>query len=153
MDLLNTSLFSVPWDLRAIWRILTVVAQTYLMGLFGMAVFAILRTARTLWFHRQVRQDSSQEAATTYERLASRMHSLRQFLVFGLLVFGVVLANEVFASLRAVQLSYTSLSEYHLREALEVPTAFAFFSLSVFVCLHALQWCADATIQSRLRRK
>ncbi len=89
----------------------------------------------------------------TLARFEWRMHSLRQLLVLALLLFGVILANEVFASLRAVQLSYISLSEYHLREALEVPTAFAFFSLSTFACLHALQWFVDTKIQRRMRRK
>ena len=150
---LNPSLFSVHWDLRAIWHILTVVAQLYLIGLFGTAAVMIVRIARTLWSLKQVRRYSSQEVATTLARLASSMHSLRQFLALALLIFGVVLTNEIFASLRAVQFSFMSLSEYHLRKALEVPTAFAFFSLSIFACLHALQWCADATIQKRLRRE
>ena len=152
MDILNTSLFSVRWDLRAIWRILTVPAQIYLIGLFVTAAFAIVRSTRTLWSLRLVRCDAGQNATTTLARLASRMRSLQQLLILALLVFGVVLANEVFASLRAVQLSYMSLSEYHLREALEAPTAFAFFSLSTFVCLHALQWFADTRIQRQLRR-
>ncbi len=146
-------MFTVRWDLRAIWNLLTVVARIYLLGLFGTSAVAIVRSARTLWSLRQKRGDAGHEATPTLSRLASRIHSLQQLLVLVLLVFGAVLTNEVFASLRAVQLSNISLSEYRLQEALEVPTAFAFFSLSIFVCLHALQWFVDATIQRRLRRK
>ena len=153
VDILNTSLFSVRWDLRSVWSILTLGAQIYLLVFLGAAVFAIIRCARILWSLKQMRHGSGQETGMILARFEWRIHSLRQLLVLALLVFGVILANEIFASLRAVQFSYMSLSEYSLREALEVPTAFAFFSLSSFVCLHALQWFVDMKIQRRLRHK
>ena len=152
MDILNTSLLSVRWDLRAIWQILTFVAQIYLTGLFGTIIFTIGTSARTLWLLRQLADRTGQESTAAFQELAWRIHSLRQFLTLAFLVFGVVLANEVFASLRTVRPSYMSLSEYRLSDALEAPTAFAFVSLSTFFCLHVLQWYADARIQRKLRR-
>ncbi len=86
-------------------------------------------------------------------RLEWKMHFLRQLLLLALLTSGVILANEVFASLRAVQFSYMSLSEYGLREALEIPTALSFLSLCTLVCVHAFQWFVDSRIQRQLRAR
>jgi len=94
------------------WQILTFVAQFYLIGLFGVTIFAIGTTMRSLWLLRQLVQHDGQESTVAFSKLAWRIHFLRQLSGLAFLVFGVVLANEVFASLRTVQLSDMSLSEY-----------------------------------------
>ena len=93
VDILNTSLFSVRWDLRSVWSILTLGAQIYLLVFLGAAVFAIIRCARILWSLKQTRHGSGQETGMILARFEWRIHSLRQLLVLALLVFGVILAS------------------------------------------------------------
>ena len=152
MQSAHISLISVQWDFRSLWGILPILTKAYLVGLLGIATFASITSARMHWSLRQTNRDHDREGPLTHARLASYIHSLRQLMVLALLAFGAALASSVFGSLRAVRFSYMSLSEYRLEEALEVPTAVAFFSFSIFVYLHLLQWCADARLQRRLRQ-
>ena len=126
-------------------------AKIYLIYLFGAAAFAMLRSVQTLWSIRQIRGKGCEEERTRLNRLASRVHFLRRLLTLNALLLGAVLSNEILATLRVVQLSFASLSEYRLQEALQVPTAFAFFSLFILVCLHILQWIADARIRRQFQ--
>ena len=139
-------------DVRAIWNPLTVVEQIYLIFLFGTGALAVLRSAQTIWSIRQIKRIGTEEGRTLLNQLTIRVYFLRQLLTLNVLLLGVVLANEVFATLRAVQLSFLSLTEYRLQEALEVPTAFAFLWLLILTCLHILQWIVDARIRRQFHK-
>jgi hypothetical protein len=144
----SVSLLSVPWDIRMLWGLLSVPARVYLVALLATVAFASMFCARTFWFLIQTSRKAGKFASVTYNRHLSPISFLRQFLFLIILIFGAVLANEVFGCLRAVRVSQMSLSEYRLGDALEVPTALAFTSACAFIYVHLLCWIAYA----RLRR-
>jgi len=146
--MLNTSLFSVQWELRAIWHVLSGAAQVYFIALLCMAVWATARCAQAIWFLKQPRQkcDADKDTALVQTNHTSRIYAIQQVLFLIILLFGAVLANEVFASLKAVQYSRFSMSEYHIDEALQIPAAFAFLSACVFVYVHAFCWMAQTCL-------
>jgi hypothetical protein len=75
--------------------------------------------------------------------------SLRQFHTLLLLLFGVCCANEVFATLRAIQSSSMSLSAARI-DVFEPVAAFAFLVFVVLIFLHILQWTAAARLQAAI---
>lgn len=56
------------------------------------------------------------------------------------LLFGACLADDMFGALRAVKLSYSSLSALPLQQALEGPITFAFMVFMTLIPLHIFQW-------------
>jgi hypothetical protein len=79
--------------------------------------------------------------------MGNRIETLRQFHIFLLLLFGVDCANEVVATLRAIQYSSASLSAVRM-DGFEPLAAFSFFVLVVLLFLHVFQWA----VSTRLRR-
>jgi hypothetical protein len=154
MVISNNSLFSVQWDLRAIWHILSGTAQAYLMALLCVVGWATLRCAQAIRFSRQLRpkRDASKDVALAHAKHSSRIDALQQLLLLMILLLGAVLANEVFGSLTAVQNSRFSLSEYHIDEALQVPAAFAFLSTCAFLYVHGFCWIAQAYLPKKESR-
>ncbi len=143
----SVSLFSVQWDLRSIWASMDLISKAYLLALLGSTTFIGFSAARTLWAIRQLKPERNQNREADWQRLSIRLHDRFRFLFLMLLVFGLVVANAVFGSLRAIDSSSLSISEYHTVAALELPTAFSFVSLSIFVCLYCLLWFTETRIR------
>jgi len=75
------------------------------------------------------------------------IETLRQFHTLLFFLFGIVFANEVFATLRAIEYSSMSLSAARI-DVFEPVTAFALFVFAVLAFLHAFQWIVAARLQS-----
>jgi hypothetical protein len=73
--------------------------------------------------------------------------TLRQFHAFLFLLFGICSANEVFATLRAIQYSSMSLSAAKI-DVFEPITALAFVVFSVLLFLHVFQWAVAHRLQA-----
>jgi hypothetical protein len=79
--------------------------------------------------------------------IAQSTETVRQLHLLLLLLFGVTLANEVFATLRGIRYSSMSLSVARI-DVFEPCAAFSFVVFGVLVLLHAFQWISSV----RLRR-
>ena len=143
----SVSLFSVQWDLRSIWASMDLISKAYFLALLGSTAFIGLSAARILWAIRQSKPERNQNTKADWQRLSIRLHNGFRFFFLLFLVFGVAVANAVFVGLRAVHYSYSSPSEYPSVGALELPTAFSFLSLSIFVCLYCLLWFTEIRIR------
>jgi hypothetical protein len=110
------AIFSVPWDLRALWSISSHIAKLYLIFLLvvaGYTVVTLIRRGRTKW--------------------------LPQLHYTCLLLFGACLSNECFGVLRAIDFSRASLTATGI-EAFEPILAFSFAVFIILSVLHLLQW-------------
>ena len=102
------------WDGRLFWGVLPVTGKGYLIFLFIAAAYTIYFLIRTLSrLHRlPLNLPSSDKARLSLGmiELTNGMESLRQFHKFLFLLFGVFFTDEIFATLRGIQLYELSLS-------------------------------------------
>jgi hypothetical protein len=99
---------------------------------------------------RGLQKETSIEAAFVKRRqfeITRRIETLRQFHALLFLLFGIVFANEMFATLRAIEYSSMSLSAARI-DVFEPLTAFAFFVFVVLVFLHSFQWIVGSRVQN-----
>lgn len=150
---LNTSLLSVEWDVRAMWHTLSGTAQIYFFALIGCVVWITARRAKVLRLLRQSRWDAEKICAIKRAKSRSQMRANQQLLLLMILIFAAVLANEIFLCLRTAQLSRFFLSEYHVEEALQVPMAFAFLSACAFIYSHFICWIVEAFCAEGIRKQ
>jgi hypothetical protein len=143
-------ILTVHWDLRLLWASLTVTAKFYIICLLGTAACTTYFLARTMYHLRRLQKESSIEAASVRRRqfeITRRIETLRQLHTLLFLLFGVVFANEMFATLRAIEYSSMSLSAARI-DVFEPLTAFAFFAFVVLVFLQTFHWIVAARLQS-----
>ena len=141
-------ILTVDWDLRALWAVMTITARAYLVCLLVGAVYSIYSLARIAW---QLRHSPKHTPPTDMNELRLKIHTLTQFQMLLLLLFGLCCANEAFAALRAFRYSSMSLSGA-TTEVLEPVAAFAFVVFSMLLLLHAFQWAVKHRLQ-RLARQ
>src|SRR5262249_34273814 len=106
-------ILTVPWDLRALWSVMTVTAKFYLVCLFMSAAYSMYSLGRVEWRCRQSRKrvtPTDANESRLRQKLDFRAQSLGQLHTLLLLAFGVCCANEAFAGLRAMRYSSMSLS-------------------------------------------
>jgi hypothetical protein len=147
-------ILTVHWDLRLVWASLTITAKFYILCLLAATVYSTFFLARIPFRLRQLLKD----VASTDEKnvrfllleLTRGIETLRQVHTSLFLLFGVCCANEVFATLRAIQYSSMSLSAARI-DVFEPVTAFAFFVFAVLVYLHAFQWTVAVRLGSASR--
>jgi hypothetical protein len=149
----SVSLFSVQWDLRSIWASMDLISKAYFLALLGGTAFMGLSAARILWSIRKSNAERNQNRSTDWQTLSIRLNDRFRLFFLMFLVFGVAVANAVFRGLRAVHYSYSSLREYPSIAALELPTAFSFMSLSIFVCLYCLLWFTETRVRRTRQQK
>ena len=112
---------TVPWDIRAIWAVLTIISKAYLVFLLIASIYMALALIRT----------------------KAAIHTVRQLHYACFLLFGVCLSDGCFASVRAVRHSMVSLSASGI-EAFEPIIAFSFAVLTVLSFLQILQWIVSS---------
>jgi hypothetical protein len=144
------AILSVPWDIRGIWGVLTIMAKVYFCGLLCSVAYSAWFLWRTvLWAHkRRERGNEPSDFGPYVSELTGRIDHVRQFNVSLFVLFGIVFTNEAFASIRAYRLSFLSLAGETI-ESFGPLVAFGFVVFVLFAFLHILQW----TVASRLRSR
>jgi len=144
-------ILTVHWDLRLLWAVLTVTARFYVLCLLAAAAYTTYFLARTVPRLRRLQKGvATTDRASVKRRLIEMtrgIETLRQFHTLLFFLFGIVFANEVFATLRAIEYSSMSLSAARI-DVFEPVTAFALFVFAVLAFLHAFQWIVAARLQS-----
>lgn len=142
-------ILSVHWDLLMLWAILFLTAKLYIFCLLAAVVYTIYSLSRAMVRFRSAQRTTAdaEPAGLGLLAIARTIENVRQLLLLLLYLFGVTLANEVFATLRAVRESAVSLSALGV-DVFEPCAAFAFFVSGVLAVLHTFQWI----IAARLRR-
>jgi hypothetical protein len=144
------------WDVRLFWGVLPVTAKVYLFCLLIAAAYTIYFLIRMLSrLHRLPLNPPSIENARlslSMIELTNGMKNIRQFHTLFFLLFGILFADEMFATLQGIRLSEASLSAARM-DIFEAPTAFAFIVFVVLILLHILQWAIAARLQSRQAAK
>jgi hypothetical protein len=133
-------------DLRALWSVFTLTARLYILCLMAGTFYSTYSLVRITFRLNRIRRSAVSDSVRVFE-MSSRVESLRQFHLFLLLLFGVDCANEVVATLRAIQYSSASLSAARM-DIFKPLAAFSFFVFVVLLFLHVFQWA----VSTRLRR-
>src|ERR1700730_9660021 len=133
-------------DLRALWSVFTLTARLYILCLMAGTFYSTYSLVRITFRLNRIRRSAVSDSVRVFE-MSSRVESLRQFHLFLLLLFGVDCANEVVATLRAIQYSSASLSAARM-DFLKPLASFSFFVFVVLLFLHVFQWA----VSTRLRR-
>jgi len=116
-------------DILSIWMSLTVVGKFYVFCLLVGAAYANIFLVRALLHLNALRSEGGSDASEAKSRLTDvsrRIDNVRQFHLLLMLLSGIVLAGEVFATLRSIRYSFMSLSGASV-EVFEPCVAFAFF--------------------------
>ncbi len=143
-------ILSVPWDLRALWAILTLTAKLYVLCLLagaGYTTYALVLTALRLSAIRRHLLTDKDKTCIQLRNAATKLETLRQLQVTLFLLFGICCANEVFATLRTSRYSAMSLSAIRIDTLFEPLTAFAFVVFAVLLFLHSLHWAISHRLQ------
>jgi hypothetical protein len=142
-------ILSVHWDLLMLWAILSLTGKLYIVCLLVSVVYTIHSLSRTVVHSRSMKKTSidAEPAGLGLIVITRTIENVRQLHFLLLLLFGVTLANEVLATLRAIRESAVSLSALGI-DVFEPCAVFAFCVSGVLAFLHVLQWMVSA----RLRR-
>jgi hypothetical protein len=142
-------ILSVHWDLLMLWAILSLTAKLYIFCLLAAVVYTIYSLSRTMVRFRSMKRTTidAEPAGLGLLVIARTIENVRQLHLLLLYLFGVTLANEVFATLRAIRESAVSFSALGV-DVFEPCAAFAFLVSGVLAILHTLQWI----VAVRLRR-
>ena len=129
------------YDLIVLWKVLSRTADLYtvfFLASAGYASYSLLRVFAGLG-------NLHDRAACT--RVERRIANVRQIILLLLLLFGMTVANEAFAWLRANRFSQSPCGD--CIDASGLLAAFAFAVFGVLVFLHAFQWIASAWLKRR----
>lgn len=142
-------ILSVHWDLLMLWAILSLTGKLYIVCLMVSVVYTIHSLSRAVIRSRNTKKTSVDAGPAGLGPLAlmRTVENVRQLHLLLLLLFGVVFANEVFATLRAIRESAASLSALGI-DVCEPCAVFAFFVFGVLSVLHLLQWMVAARLRS-----
>jgi hypothetical protein len=146
-------ILTVPWDIRAIWSILTPTAKFYVLCLLLAAVATTYFLGQAIFLKRRLRNAVTSMDAAIAERCATevkgRIENLRQLHLLLFFLFGMFFANEMFALFRTIEHSSMSLSAARI-DICEPITVWSFFVFGVLLLLHIFQWIVSARLQSFL---
>jgi hypothetical protein len=138
-------------DLRLLWAIVTVTAKLYFLCLLVAAIYSTSVSIRTASRLRRLPKDATstgtRDGKAHLIKMTRGIETLRQFHILLFLLFGIVCANEIFATLRTIRLFEMSLSGASIN-VFEPVAAFAFCVFVVFIFLHIFQWIVMARLQS-----
>jgi hypothetical protein len=130
-------ILTVRWDVRAIWSVLTPTARFYVLCLLLAAVATTYFLGQSIFRMRRLLNGVTSIDAAIAGRCATevkgRSEKFRQLHLLLFFLFGMILANEMFALVRAIEQSSMSLSaseDRHLR-ANYGARLFRFWSASV----------------------
>jgi hypothetical protein len=142
-------ILSVHWDVVMLWAILSLTGKLYIVCLLASVVYTIYSLSRIVVLSRSMKNTSfdAEPAGLGLIVMARTIENVRQLHLLLLLLFGVTLANEVFATLRAIRESAVSLSALGI-DVFGPCVVFAFGVSGVLAILQVLQWIVSA----RLRR-
>ena len=136
------NIWSVPWDLIVIWKVLSGTAHLYIASLFvfgGYSCYSLVRVFLGLGNLRD-------RAAVA--RAKWLITTVRQIILLLLLLFGMTVANEAF-------LAIPGLRHYSLAVAGDGVDAFGPWAAFIFavsgalVFLHVFQWIVSVRLQRR----
>lgn len=145
-------IFSVRWDLIALWKVLALTAKLYvflLLVFFVSSVYALLRELAGARSYQKTSLAVEGELRKPFLKIARSIENVRQLSLFFLLLFGLTLANEVFATLRSIRESALSLSARGV-EIFEPCAAFSFVVFVVLTLLHVFQWTATVRLRQSI---
>jgi hypothetical protein len=146
-------ILTVPWDVRAIWSVLTPTAKFYVLCLLLAVVATTYSLGQAIFRIRRLRTSVAPMDAEIAELRATevkgRIENLRQLHLLLFFMFGMFFANEMFALVRAIEHSSMSLSAARI-DICEPITALAFFVFGVLLFLHIFQWIVAVRLQSFL---
>jgi len=143
-------ILSVRSDLLMLWAILSLTGKLYVFCLLVSVVYTIYSLSQAVVHSRSIRNSIDAEPARIRLIVITRtIENLRQLHLLLLLLLGITLANEVFATLRGIKESAVSLSALGI-DAFEPCVVFAFGVSGVLAVLHLLQWMVSARLKKRL---
>lgn len=147
------SILAVHWDLLMLWQRLTLPAKLYILCLLVAALYTMYFLARTIFGLRHLSEGvTATETSARRFRLLEMIHgteNLRDFITLLFFLFGISIANEMFATLRAIRYSSMSLAEAHM-DIFEPLTAFAFVVFVALAGLHTVRWTITAFLRAKL---
>lgn len=141
-------ILAMHWDLRALWGVLTITAQLYILCLTVGTFYSTYSLIRIAFRLNRLRGSDETDSFRLFQ-MSSKLETLRQFHLCLLLLFGIDCANEVVATLRAIRYSSMSLSAPTM-DIFEPLAAFSFFILVVLLFLHVFQWAVSTRLQGVL---
>jgi hypothetical protein len=130
---------SAGYDLIVLWKVLSQTAKLYAVFFLASAGYASYSLIRVFAGLGNLRE----KAALT--RVERRIANIRQIILLLLLLFGMTVANEAFAWLRAARFMQSHCGD--CIDASGLLAAFAFAVFAVLVALHAFQWIASVRLQ------
>lgn len=140
-------ILSVPWDLRALWVVLTITSRAYVLCFVAGLLYSTYSFPHIgLRLRQLLKHMPSTSRKDARPRRLGMSGEVRQFHTLLLLVFGVCFVNETFATLRTIRYSEMSLCPIGI-EAFEPALALAFCVLAALAFLHAFQWAVAARMQ------
>src|SRR5580704_9894146 len=104
-------IFTLHWDLRALFAALTITARFYIFGFMAAAVYSTHSSVRIAFLLNRVSKSLADDVSGARPglcKMAGKVETLRQFHTFLFLLFGACCAIEVVAILRTIQLSFVS---------------------------------------------
>jgi hypothetical protein len=143
------NLLTITWDFRSLWSTLPLQTRVYLLCLLAAAILSGISLSQTFVRLRKLQNSTPEsEAEGSYRCLAARLHSLRQLHFLLLLLFGVLLTDEAFRTIRSFTYSRMSIGAPSVTELSAPLLVFAFLVLFVVAFLHCLQWFVSSRLES-----
>jgi len=144
-------IFTVHWDWRSVWGSLTIIAKFYIFCLVGATAYTTYFLTRIAFCIHHLPKDAVSTGPTRVRHrlieITRGIENLRQFHTLLFLLFGIFCTNEMIATLRAIRLSWLSLSAAP-SAVFEPVLTFAFVVFPILAFLHSFQWIVAARLQS-----
>jgi hypothetical protein len=148
-----TALSWLHLDFLDAWQMWGLLVRAYFVFLLAGALYTIYLLIQTgLELRRLAKKPraSASLATTRLFELGGRLETIRQFIILLALLFGIFSAFESFGTLRAVKLSYVSLSAASI-DIFGPVVEFAFAVSTILAIVHGFQWFVAARFMASLR--
>jgi hypothetical protein len=142
------NLLSHSWDVRMLWFILPLQAKLFFLCLLLATTYMIFSIAFAYRRGRSFAPNGTEPfLRSLHPRFLRRMHNLRQLHFTFLLIFGVIMTDELFRALQAYERSKLALSESTAAQIADPVLAFAYCCLLIFTFLQILQWLVSIYLE------
>src|ERR1700678_1343802 len=134
------NIWSVPWDVIIIWKILYGTAHLYIACIFVFGGYSCYSLVRVFVGLSNLRQRGA------LARLDRRVAGVRQIILLLLLLFGMTAANEAFRAIPGLR-HYSRAMAGDGIDAFGPWTAFIFAMFGALALLHVFQWIVSVRLQ------
>lgn len=142
------------WDFRSVWANLPLQGNIFLACLSIAAIYISISLGVIYAKAGRIKSAGSpSERVLVCRKLSMRLNNFRQLHMLLLLLFGVLLTDEVFRTIRAFSLAHMSLSSPCITPIADPLISFSFSCLLILTFLQLFQWIVShriGTIKIRL---